>query len=375
MDITDYEERSPQVIDVEAGWVRAFVGDDIPRIGDALGIRSESGEEVFAAVRRHAGGRTVDAMLLGVPTWVQPGVEVFQTDESAHLTAPREGQSSIDALAISAGKELDTIPFDLRAPKFAELPGARPALHTGFAAIDRLAPLAHGGLNLILDTYTGPEAYDALAAHINAGKPSAAGEFDAVLWLSGDARAPEWATHSLTFDGNAQRQLSALRVFMSWAVWLRDQGQNVLFCAELPPLASRGVVDEVETAMGVSIGEVVDGLGSKLASTKAGTITTLVRLPLHASASGIEYIIETMDVGDVDAQITIDDQGCFDPYRSTSDADLDDEARSEKQKLLGVLSRAAAARDKAAMLGEFGLEPREEEALEKAEALQVRLAE
>ncbi|QDG52936.1 hypothetical protein FIV42_19970 [Persicimonas caeni] len=372
MDITDYEERSPQIIEVESGWVRAFVGDDIPRTGDALGIRSEGGEEVFAAVRRHAGGRTVDAMLLGMPAWVRPGVEVFQTEESAHVTAPKQGQSSVDALAITAGKDLDTIPFKLRAPKFAELSGTRPALATGFSAIDRLSPLAHGGLNLILDTYTGPQAYDALAARVHAAR-TRSDEYDAVLWLSGDARAPEWATHELTFDGDAQRQLTALRALMSWAVWLRDQGQNVLFCAELPPLASRGVVDEVETAMGVSIGEVVDGLGSTLASTNSGTITTLLRLPLHASASGIEYIIETMDVGDVDAQITIDDQGRFDPYRSTSDAELDAEARSEQQKLLGVLSRAAAARDKAAMLGEFGLEPREEEALEKAEALQERL--
>ena len=80
-----------------------------------------------------------------------------------------------------------------------------------------------------------------------------------------------------------------------------------------------------------------------------------------------------MDVGDVDAQIYIDDQGRFDPYRSTSDAELDDEARRDQEKLLSVLSRAAAARDKSAMLGEFGLDEAEEQVLEKAEALRVGL--
>lgn len=368
MDVTEYEERTPQVVDVDSGWVRAFVGDDIPRIGDVLGIRSESGEEAFAAVKRHAGGRTVDALLLAVPEWVQPGLEVFSPGKPAHLPSPADGPAKVDELVISAGESIDTIPFRLRTPSFEELSGSRPTLATGYAAIDRLAPLAHGGLNLVLDSYPGPDAFDALA-----NKSNQAGDFDAALWLTGDDRAPDWATHHIITGDNPQRQLTGLRVLMSWAGWLRDQGKNVLVCAELPPLASHGVVDEAEAALGLSIGEVIDQLGSTLTSTKAGAITTLVRLPLHTSAAGIEYIIETMDVGDVDAQIYVDDQGRFEPYRSVSDAELDADARSEQQRLLSVLSRAASARDKAQMLGEFGLEPKEEEALEKVEGLRVRL--
>jgi hypothetical protein len=383
MDITDYKERAPTITTVKDGWIRAFVGDDIPRTADALGIRSESGEEVFAAVRRHTGARSVDAMLLAVPDWLHAGVEVFTTGEPAHIPAPTEGSTSVDEIVISAGEAASsdagssdfdssgqqTIPLRLRTPAFTELSGTRPALETGFSAIDRLAPLAYGGLNLILDTFPGTKAFDALAR-----KTHQARDFDAVLWLTGDDRAPDWVTHHIqTGADSPQRQLTGLRLLMSWAGWLRDQGHNVLVGAELPPLTSHGVIDSVETALGVSIGEVVDQLGSTLTSTKSATITTLLRLPLHTSPAGIEHIIETMDVGDVDAQLYIDDQGRFDPYRSTSDAELDAQGRSEQQKLLSVLSRAAAARDKSAMMGEFGLEDREQDVLEKAEALQEKL--
>jgi F0F1-type ATP synthase beta subunit len=368
--ITDYKARTPKITDVNDGWIRAFIGDDIPRTGDALGLRSESGEEIFAAVRRHNGARKVDAMLLAVPDWVREGVEVFTTGEAAHIPAPRKGATALDELVISAGDDGgDTIPLRLRSPSFAELGGTRPALATGYSAIDRLAPLADGGLNLVLDTFPGTKAFDALAE-----KSFQAHDFDAVVWLTGDDRAPSWATHHIQTGDSPQRQLTGIRLLMTWAAWLRDQGHRVLVGAELPPLTSNGIIDEVDTALGVSIGEVVDQLGSSLTSTKTGQITTLLRLPLHTSPAGIEHIIETMDVGDVDAQLYIDDQGRFDPYRSTSDAELGKEGRNEQQKLLSVLSRAASARDKAAMLGEFGLEEREQEALEKAEELQERLA-
>jgi hypothetical protein len=368
MDIIDYKERAPQITDIDHGWVRAFVGDDIPRTGDALGVRIDDAggesKDVFAVVRRHTGARNVDAMFLAVPDSIGSGMEVFTTGQAAYIPAPHPGVTTLDELVITAGEDVETIPFRLRAPSFAELSGTRPALQTGFSAIDCLAPLAYGGLSLVLDTFPGTKAFDTLA-----DKTFEARDFDAVVWLSGDDRAPSWATHHIQTGNTPQRQLIGLRLLMSWAGWLRDQGHDVFVGAELPPLTSHGVIDEVDTALGVSIGEVVDQLGSSLTTTKTGAITTLLRLPLHTSPAGIEHIIETMDVGDVDAQIYIDDQGHFDPYRSTSDAELGKEGRSKQQKMLSVLSRAASARDKAAMLGEFGLEEREQEALEKAEAL------
>lgn len=374
MDIKNYEARRPEVVQCRNGWVRAFVDDDIPRIADAIGLRSPDGDETFAAVRSHVGGRQVDAMLLDVPGWVGEGTEVFTTGKPAHLPQPIDGTTPLDALNVTAGASDMTLPFRLDAPSFAELDGTRGALRTGFDAIDRLAPLAAGGLNLVLDAFPGVAAFDNLCERVHGACASASS-----LWLTGNGRAPDWAEYHITTGEPAAdqqrgpRQLIALRALMSWAAHLRDQGDDVLVCAELPPLASRGHATDAEAALGVGIGEVVDQLGSALASTKDGSITTLVRLPLHASAAGIEYIIETMDVGDVDAQTFVDDQGRFDPYRSTSDAHLDADARSEQQRLLSVLSRAASARDKAAMLGEFGLQEAEEDALRNAEALREKL--
>ncbi|MFP4596933.1 MAG: hypothetical protein ACLFVJ_01700 [Persicimonas sp.] len=366
MDIEDYKERSPQVITVKNGWIRAFVGDDIPQIADALGLRSEDGEVAYAAVRRHTGARTVDAMLLDIPEWLGEGTEVFTTGQEAHIPAPSPGTTDIEELRFSAGPSGDAIPFRLRKPSFSAVLGELPALETGFSALDRLAPFCKGGLNLVLDALDGPAAFDRLCARVG----EAIGEGTRTsLWLAGDGRSAEWASYNIAGGESAQRQLAALRILMSWAIWLRDAGDNVLLAAELPPLTSHGAVSEAEMAMGVSIGDVIDQLGTTLTSTEAGTITTVLRLPLYRSASGIEHIIETMDIGDLDAQVFVDDQGSFDPYRSTSNADLDAAARADQQRVLSVLSRAAAARDKSAMLGEFGIDDREKEALEQAEGL------
>ena len=193
MEIENYEERRPEVVSVQNGWLRAFVGDDVPRISDALGLRGADGKEAMAAVRRHAGGRQVDAMLLNVPDWVEEHTEVFITGEPAHIAAPSTGVIKLDDLAFCAGSTDGTIPFELRSPSFAKLSGHRPRLEVGFSAIDRLAPMAGGGLNLVLDALANPKAFDALAA-----KAQGAGNYDQVLWLAGDDRAPDWATHALT---------------------------------------------------------------------------------------------------------------------------------------------------------------------------------
>lgn len=364
MDIEGYQERTPQIVEVSGEWVRAFVGDEIPERAEALGLRSQDGREAFAAVRRHTGARTVEAMLLDPPAWLAEGLEVFKTGQLAHIMSAPQGTRHLDEIAFTAGPKADRIPFRLDAPSFDQLVGDRPGLTSGFEALDTLAPLADGGLNLVLDSYAGPEAFDILAARAHAASSP-----DAAYWLTGDDRPADWATLHLKAGANDQRQLTALRLLMSWATQLRNEGRDVLVCAELPPLSATGAATDVDTALGLSIGEVVDQLGAALASTRDGRITTLLRLPLHRSAAGIEYIIETMDVGDVDAQIFVDAEGRFDPHRSRSDADLDAEGRRTQQEALSVLSRAAAARDKLAMLGEFGVDERERAALARADAL------
>lgn len=372
MDLTDYKARSPQLVEVDQGWVRAFVGDDLPKIGHALEIRAESGERAHAVVQRHAGGRLVDAMLLDAPDWLAVGDEVVATDRQARLPAPMPGRTDLDQLSVAVDPVETTTPFSLPTPAFSDLHTERPPVETGFSALDRLAPLAGHGLNLVLDARRDPDAYDRLVERCQRSLAC-----EARLWLSLEARNRQmpWASHQIETASAPQRRLTGLRVLMSWAAALRDEGRDVFLAAELPPLVSADDTSDVEAALGASIGQVIDQIGSALTSTTDGDVTVLLRLPLFESATGLEHIIETMDLGDVDTQVFVDQQGRFDPYRSTSDAQLSGDAAADQQRLLTTLSRAAAARDKSALLGDVGLEEAERRAIEEADSLRVSLLE
>jgi hypothetical protein len=367
--IVDYQEREPAVIRIDGDWLSAFVGDDIPRIGEALELRSDAGQLAYAAVRRHTGGREVDAMLLGRPDWARKGTPVAATGQDARLQKPAPGSTRLDSLSLSANQSANSLVFRPRRPAFAELIGARPVLKTGFAALDSLAPLARNGVNLVLDATADLGVFNGLCR-----RAAEAGSYDAILWQGSDEHASPWATHRLLLNPEDSRPLSGMRVLASWAGWLRDEGAHLLVCAELPVLNSPGFATPVQTAQGISIGEVIDLVGSTLNSTEAASITTMLRLPLFASAVGLESIIETMDLGEIDAQIFVDSKGRFDPYRSNSDADLDAAQSSERHRLLSILSHAARARDKYALMGEFGATQAELDALEQAEALRGRLS-
>lgn len=370
MDLTDYKARTPQITQVMGGSFRAFVGDELPRIGHALGVRSASGDAVFAVVRGHAGGRQVEARLLDVPDWISEGDEVFATGEPAHVSAATEGRVALEDLRVFAGPDDShrTVPFELRAPDFAELGGTREPLELGFSAVDRLAPPARGGLNLVLDARPESDAFDHLATRC-----AGALEAPTAIWIASDERAADWASHHLLTGDDARRHLWGLRVSMSWAAALRDDGEDVYLCAELPALRATGETDAVEMAMGMSIGEVIDRLGSALASTDRAEVTALLRLPLADSPHGIDEIIETMDIGDADAQIYIDTEGRLDPERSNSDAAVDDEAAAEQRRLRSALGRAKGAEDKAALLGESGLEESEHRAIALRDELRESL--
>ena len=369
MELDDYQERTPQVVEMRDTWLRAFVGDDIPRRGDALGLRSKGGETAFAAVRSHLGGRIVEAMVLNPPEWLGEGTEVFATAEKAHIPGPERGSVDADQVSVSAGSADGSIALELSAPSFEKLSGSRPALETGFGPLDLLAPVAGGGINLVLDACAEPVAFDRLSA-VCAHDLGA----DAIFWVPADEReVPDWATHVVSAGEGPQRLLVALRLVMSWAACLRDQADDVCVVAELPPLAAAGVTSDVDTALGLSIGEVIDQVGTHLMSTQTGQVTTLLRLPLHTSAEGIAEIIETMNLGDTDAQIYVTKEGRFEPYRSASGAELDAQARAAQSRALSVLSRAAGIRDKMAMLGEVGLDDGELKLLEEADAFEVSL--
>lgn len=370
MKIEGYQAQTPSVTAINGDWLSAFVVDDIPKIGEVIEIIGPQGERLNAVVRRLSGARRVDAMLLRRPDWLRPGLKIRRSGEDAYISGPAPGKTRLAALDILAGDEAPgaSIPFRQRSPRFAEMLGARPPIRTGVGPLDTLAAPAKNGFNLALDTSPKPAAFDKICRLI-----AEKSKFDALLWLSGDGRGAAWASSELVIEPEDPRHISGLRVLASWAAHLRDQGQHVLVCADLPALAYRGLNDTVEAAMGVSIGEVIDLLGTTLSSTHQASITALMRLPLFKSAMGIDAIIETMGIGEVDAQIFIDEEGRFEPARSRTSADLDEDTRHAQRRALSLLGRAAAARDKLALMGEFGVEPDELRAIEAVEAMRVEL--
>jgi hypothetical protein len=366
MDIDDYKDREPQVAKVSGDWLEVFIGDAIPATGHLLRIESPDGDQhVHAAVTSHAGGRTVRALVFDNPAWLTEGCPVSSTDAPAAFPTPSKGTLELDRVSLSSDEE-GGVPFELRSPGFTEISSERPALELGLDGVDCVAPVARGGLNLVLDNHPGVDVLHNLVE-----RARDAAEADAVIWVGAKKReAPEWPDYRI--QAAQGREFAAYRLAMSWAQALSDEHDELIVVAELPAL-SAGQATEVEVAMGVSIGDVIDTFGTALASTISTQITTLLWLPLAESADGIATIIETMHLGDVDTEIFIDEDGRFDPFRSTSDADLDDEQQRARSDALRTLSKARDIREKVQMFGDDDIAPDEQEVLRRASGLRSRV--
>lgn len=366
MDIDDYQERQPQVTGVSGDWLEVFIGDEIPAAGDLLRVTSPDGNaHVQAVVTSHSGGRNVRALVFEQPAWLAEGCPIQTTDQPAAFPGPEPGELALDRVQLSS-EEDGGVPFQLRSPAFTEISSDRPALKVDIVGIDRVAPLAHGGLNLLLDNSPGVEVL-----HHVASRTRRAAEPDASLWVGSKKRdAPDWPDYRIRAAQG--REFAAYRLAMSWAQALSDQHDDLMIVVELPALSS-GFATDVEIAMGVSISDIIDTFGTALASTKATRITTLMWLPLAESADGIATIIETMNLGDVDVELFIAEDGHFDPFRSTSDADLTTEQQDTRNQALRTLTKARDIREKVQMFGDDDVTPDEQEILREAEALRTRV--
>ena len=279
----------------------------------------------------------------------------------AAFPAPSKGTLELDTVTLSS--EEDTgVSFELTSPNFTELSSERPAVAIGIEGIDRVAPLARGGLNLLLDNQPGTAVL-----HEIAERSTKSIEPDATLWVGTKKRdAPDWPDYRI--QAAQGREFAAYRLALSWAQSLAHEHDSLLVIAELPALSS-GAATEVEIAMGVSISDIIDTFGFVLNATATTEIYTVLWLPLADSASGIATIIETMNLGDVDVELYIDEDGRFDPTRSTSDADLTDEQQDARDSALRTLAKARDIKEKVQMFGDDDVAPDEQETLQHAEAL------
>ncbi|MFB6373038.1 MAG: hypothetical protein ABEN55_07970 [Bradymonadaceae bacterium] len=364
-DIEDYQPRETEVVATDRGRLEIFFDEPLPDRGNVVALDSPDGETVYAVVRRHLGGNRVRAAMPEVPDWLQVGTSATAPGGRAGLTI-EGGRLELDPGAlVPETDDGDWFPIDWRKPDFADITAATAPVDTGYDGIDTVAPPVAGGLNLLIDQSNDASAFQRLAERVVDGVSSAEAIY--VADASGKT-TPDWADTVVEPGAGAFGRIFAIRTAVALTSHRRDAGRETLIVGHLPAVG-RTVADDEEVGASPGYGELVDRIGAGLVSTDDARVTSLFRLPVPRRHSDIGPIIETLDVGDVDAQLLIDTDGRFDPERSSSDAPLDDDRRARQTDARDTLRRAERARDKAQLLGKQELLPDEEAAIERADTL------
>jgi hypothetical protein len=364
MDIESYEPRGDQVIEAQAHSAIVQFDGSPPEIGTALHV-SRNGESVYGRIASHEGNRRAQAIFAGSNADIEAGSSVEATDEPAAFRPPDEIgylDFGLDALVPSSDA---SIPFEWTRPDFADLASARPALSLGDDALDLFSPVAEGGLNLVID---GAPAGD----HVPQLEERVAETLDADLAIavvsgSDDAR-PDWADVVVGAPEDAWGSAMALRAGICLAARERDRGRSIFVAGRLPALSATRRASASQKAEGVSMETLVNRIADGLLSVKDAMVTGLLQLPVPSGLEGTETIIESLGIGEPDAQILIGTDGCYDPGRSTSDADRDADARSREREARGILRQADELDDKRAIWGDQELDPAERDMVRRAEA-------
>lgn len=370
-EIEDYQPPGTEVTGVDEGRVEIFVDGEVPDDGEAVAVESDDGERVYARVRSHLGGRRIAADLPAMPNWVAEGTDASPTGRRAGFR-PTDGRLVVDADSLEPepdGDAGDWFPADWTRPDFADIAADLSPVETGFAGLDTVAPVARGGLNLVVDRSERDAPFQRLAERVH----GELGEAEAIWLLDApSSQPPDWADTVLELPARAFGRMLGLRVAVALAADRRDRGRETLVVAALPSVGRTVVTDdEVPTTPGY--GELVDRLGEGLVSSSEARITTLLRLPIPARHADVAPIVETLGLGDVDAQIFVDDQSRFAPRRSSSDAILDQAHRDRQSDARATLRRADDARERAELLGERELTDDQRRALEREDDLRERL--
>jgi hypothetical protein len=351
---------------VDEGSVDLFLTDDLPERGEAICLRSEETDEaetVYGVAGEHLGGHKVRALVGPLPDWVAEGVPAEPTGRRAGFDAPPLHAVDLTTETIQPeGATDDWIPLTWQAPDFADLDGERPAVTTGWDHLDAAAPLADGGVNLLIDLSADTTVLESMADRLLMGT-----EPGSTVWAPspeerrGDGRI-DYPVGRTGLTGHLE--VLALRLACALSVHRRDAGDETLTLLSLPPVAPTPSPD-ARPGGTAGYADLIDRIGSALASTRTARVTSLLYLPVPASVDGIDAIVETLGLGDVDVQIVVDRDGRFAPRRSTSDAERSPEVADRRDKILQTLHRAEQARDKARLLGEVELTDAERDALEQ----------
>lgn len=370
--LRDYRPPQPALESFSGEGLVLYCGDDLPSIGTAAAVIGPDDHRLWTVVQRHAGARRVHAWSFATPDWLAPGLPIELTDRPAGFALPRDGVLRFDEEMIRPlGADDDGLPLWPEAPQWAELDPKRPSLNLGIDVLDVLAPIADGGLNLIVDTSSDDAVFHHLATRLfEAAEPRS------LLVTAEDSpllSKPSPSFHLPPRSG-VQGHIAALQCTIALATELR-QTPSSLAVVELPPISSPPEFDASNANKGPrsGIADIVARLGRHLVSTKDGRITTVLRLHVPQDPTGLGAIIDTLSLGDVDATLFVDGDGRFHPGRSHSRADVDDATALRRRELLQTLELAGRARDKSAIFGDQELTDAERRALEDSQTLRPSL--
>lgn len=374
--IENYRAPETSIESVDGDLIQIYCADSLPPMGAAIAI--EAGPEqsdkprLYAMCQRHLGAHRLQAWLPMAPSWITAGLRAEPTDLAAGFSPPDTSALTPNPTIIHPLSTGD-IPLWPEAPTWSELAGNSAALSLDIAAIDALAPVCRGGINLIIDTTSSAASsrrltqtiYQKLSADtvLLCARSDGSGELDAL----DDA----WR---ITPDGSLPSHIASLQLTIAMASRLREHPFG-LTIVELPTF--RSSPSESTSPPGKlppqGLPEIIDRLGRHLVSTSTSSLTTVLLLHITDDLSGLGDIIDTLRLGDVDSTIIIDRDGRFAPQRSTSRAGLDDAATKQRKDYLQTLTLAGRAREKATLFGEQELSDAERRAVEACDDLRIQI--
>ena len=316
-DILNYSSRTSQVVERPGTHrLKVFLTHDLPQPGHGVTLTPPDGEPVIARVLSHAGGQHVIAALLSARPDILPGTPAVALAQPVGF-APMAGDTlDLSSAAYYAGEnalllEVQDIPFEAYQPE-------RLPITTGLESLDLLTPLCAHGVNLIVDASKGGEAMGRLVERsAGALRPGA-------LVVMGEHIESAHVTHRVRRAAHESGLTPALGASIALARRLQAEHEHIVVVLALPPLAvdhTRWPEVHEQSGEEVRYGDMVGWLGEQLPSLRSGGLTLFLHLPVDASAAGAQEYIDTMRLGEVDAQIFVTASATYDPARSRSRAE------------------------------------------------------
>lgn len=336
-EIRDYKDRPSQVTAVHnPARFEVFLEGALPEPGQAVEITPSGEPPITARVARHLGEHHVEVSTLTPRQEITRGASARALHQEVGFPNPADQILDLRDADYATGSAI--IPMTPSELALMEIHPERPVLHTGLEPLDLLSPLVAHGTNLIIDQ---GGAIHALLEHIRKQHP------DLTLMVVSDTETPDAQMQCIAPAG-LEGAVLGLRAAVCWANhWRQNHSGHLLFLANLPALGldPMAMFTMDQTGKEVRYPELITWLGEALAPSREARITTLLTLGIDASVDGIGEIIDTMGLGDVDAQLFFDKQRTFDPMRSTSRAELSPARAQQAQETRSYIRAAQKTED------------------------------